>query len=493
MRHLLRFSDLMLLIVGADGSGKTTLLQQLEVDERTDDIRQALISCDDTVDVTRLLSTLVLVLQIDCPDDADNRARLRALHGYSRKLYEAGVPLVLIIDDADYLTNNALELMTNFALLDEGAPRVVLTGTQEFEQRFIGNGLDQQLDGRLHVQLLSAFEPEESREYIESLLPAGAELSARKMRRLIEESHGLPGRLAAGVRRQIQQGGVTRGGTRSLPLPGFHTLAVGGVLLAILGASIWFYLPEPEPQSVQTARVVMPIDIPAAAAVDDVVEVVDVRSELQQKLAEQERRLGPQVADAEPVVVESPPAVAEEAQAASAAVEDKPDDTTDAVAGRTSGADQQPKSSIPVEPVEVASIKTDSEPVPQSDGSVAGVRSATTETKAKPAVESAKPGASALLRSEELLQWPEKGYTLQLLGAREAGSVEKFISAQANPERFYYFRTIYKGAPWHVVVYGQFSDRASAMAAVQTLPDNLRKLRPWARSVAGVKSDIRKQ
>jgi len=499
MRHLLRFSDLMLLIVGAGGSGKTTLLRQLEADERTADVRQALISCEETVDVTRLLSTLVAALAVDCPDGADNRTRLRALHAYSRSLHESGIPLLLLIDDADYLTNNAVELLTNFALLDEGAPRVVLTGNQEFEQRFIANGFDQLLDGRLHVQQLNAFEPEEAAEFIETLLPPGTELPDRKMRRLIEESQGLPGRLTAGVRRQIHQGGVTRSGARALPISGLYLAAIGVVLLAILGASIWLYLPEPEgePEPEQVTRVVMPIDIPAAA-VDETVPVVDVRSELQQKLAEQERRLESETAQTDGSVdkgadesarVSPTEAVGVEAAEPKVATDDRtavpqsPEMETDLAEERP-----QPIPAIEVDKPQVAAV----EQAPKQTPAASAAPAAKPVTGSKQPAKTENQGVKVALRSEELLQWPDKGYTLQLLGAREAASVEQFITAQPNPERFYYFRTIYKGAPWHVVVYGQFSDRASAMAAVQTLPESLRKLRPWARSIAGVKSDIRK-
>ncbi|KEA65079.1 DamX, an inner membrane protein involved in bile resistance [Marinobacterium lacunae] len=494
MRHLLRFSDLLLLIVGEDGCGRSTLLQQLAVDERSSDVRQALIQCDETVDVTRLLSTLVAALGVDCPGDADNRTRLKALHTYSRTLHEAGVPLILLIDDADFLTNNALELLINFALLEEGAPRVVLTGTSEFEQRFVANGFDQTLDGRLHVQSLAAFEPEEAREFIEELLPPGVALSPRRLRQLIEDSRGLPGRLSAGLRKQMHDGGLTRSRARSLPMPGPYAAVIGGVLLAVLGVSVWLYLPsEPTEQPEETTRVVMPLDIPVAAE-GEVTSVVDVRSELQQKLAEQERKLESQeesaVLDtAEPVgsVDEEAPSVAVEPEQVVRSVSSAP--TVDDEASETQEAalvEQKPvadTASIPVTSktsteVKVAAPRTDP---PRPTAEVAKKVEAPTSQS-----------VSSFLRADELLQWPDKGYTLQLLGAREASSVEAFIKAQKNPERFYYFRTLYKGAPWHVVVYGQFSDRASATAAVQTLPAELRKLRPWARSIAGVKSDIRK-
>ncbi len=101
--------------------------------------------------------------------------------------------------------------------------------------------------------------------------------------------------------------------------------------------------------------------------------------------------------------------------------------------------------------------------------------------------------AQAYQREPELLNWPDRGYTLQMLGAREEKSVKAFLDAQAQPERFYYFSTIFKGKPWHVVVYGQYADRNSALNAVSGLPAALQKLRPWARSIAGVKADIKKK
>ena len=79
------------------------------------------------------------------------------------------------------------------------------------------------------------------------------------------------------------------------------------------------------------------------------------------------------------------------------------------------------------------------------------------------------------------------------MGARSETSIREFIQAQEQPQRFYYFRTVFKGAPWHVVVYGQYATRAAATRAIAELPPSLRKLRPWARSIAGVKADIRKK
>jgi septal ring-binding cell division protein DamX len=80
-----------------------------------------------------------------------------------------------------------------------------------------------------------------------------------------------------------------------------------------------------------------------------------------------------------------------------------------------------------------------------------------------------------------------------LLGARSKKSALDFISKQKGSEQFYYFSTIYKGAPWHVVIYGEFANRDIANSAIKKLPSELRKMRPWARSVRGVQIDIKKK
>lgn len=513
LRHLLRFSDLMLLIIGEDGSGRSTVLKQLEMQSSEGlaseglasegPVREGIVQCDATVDVTRLLTLLTDAFSIDCPADADNRQRLKELHQFSRSLHQAGVPLVLMIDDADYLTNNALELLSNFALLEDAAPRIVLTGTPEFEQRFLANELDQLLDGRLHVQMLGAFDEEEAQEFVESLLPSGGTLPKKRLRTLIDQSGAFPGRLYRLVQSDLHGGKVQRPVKRAFPLPPVHMAAIAGVLVLIFVGALWLFIPgsdEGEEQQ-EAARVELPLDIPVASSNDEA-EVIEVRSELSDRLAEQEARLTEPAAGLTPM--QDTPQSEENTRVEEVAASTVADIQTGSVAenssqpvgsGQIEAAPAAPAAALPSpegqsstvpEQASVTLAETGSVPVPS-------------EAQAPKADEAARPPAmesagevSSLLRADELLRWPDDGYTLQLLGARSVESVERFIGAQTQPERFYYFSTLYKGAPWHVVVYGQFATRASAMAAIQTLPENLRKLRPWARSIAGVKSDIRK-
>jgi DamX protein len=119
----------------------------------------------------------------------------------------------------------------------------------------------------------------------------------------------------------------------------------------------------------------------------------------------------------------------------------------------------------------------------------APVKPAIVEEK-KPTVQAKESG---WLKEKQLLAWPAKGYTLQLLGARSADSIDQFMRSVKEPEKIYYFQTVFKGAPWHVLVYGQYSNRDAAVRAVSALPEELRKMKPWPRSIKGVQADIQKK
>ncbi|MBS97874.1 MAG: hypothetical protein CMI01_04275 [Oceanospirillaceae bacterium] len=525
--HLLRFSDLLLLLVGNDGSGRTTVLNAVaEADHEERGRRRAWLKLDATADVTGLLRMLVDQLGVDCPADADNRTRLSAVHELSRTLHESGIALQLLVDDADFLTNNALELLVSFSRLEEAAPRVVLTGSPEFEQRFLANEFDQMLDGRLHVQHLEPFEPDEAEAFIDDQLPAGTHITKRQRRRLLDGADGYPGRLHRGLIALTREGGIKRRSGRAFPLSGAQMSVIVVVLVSIFGASLWLYLPESSPDEAEATRVSLPLDIPVPATAAEP-EVVSVREELSQRLAEQEKQLidsagsgdesageesvqngiGPEgQGSAEPLSqpAETGPAESTERSQPEVLANVEPEPVAESPDRSESEGERPPGSPVkgsgdqnggsqgePV-PAEVATAPEEKveqstpEPSPaQKNDEPEREESADTEVTKSPAVH-------ALLRADELLEWPDQGYTLQMLGARSVASVEKFIGAQDNPERFYYFRTVYKEAPWHVVVYGQYATREAAMNAVAALPASLRKLRPWARSIAGVKSDIRK-
>jgi DamX protein len=81
---------------------------------------------------------------------------------------------------------------------------------------------------------------------------------------------------------------------------------------------------------------------------------------------------------------------------------------------------------------------------------------------------------------------PAGGYVLQLFGVRDRAAAVKFIKDRKIDGKSGILGTDHEGAPWFVVIYGYYPDRASAQAAIPDLPPKLTATPPWARPIASL-------
>jgi DamX protein len=77
-------------------------------------------------------------------------------------------------------------------------------------------------------------------------------------------------------------------------------------------------------------------------------------------------------------------------------------------------------------------------------------------------------------------------YTLQLVGARDRASIEKFIRRHGIRPPYAVFERNLKGAPWYSLVAGEYPDRAAAVAARAALPDGLERSGVWPRTFESI-------
>ncbi|OQW94106.1 MAG: hypothetical protein BWK79_07615 [Beggiatoa sp. IS2] len=83
-----------------------------------------------------------------------------------------------------------------------------------------------------------------------------------------------------------------------------------------------------------------------------------------------------------------------------------------------------------------------------------------------------------------------RAYTIQVLGAHNPLTLKEFLS-QYSLNEIAIFKTLYREQEWYVLVQGIYPDRATALSALEKLPEALRQnTQPWVRSLTSVQAYI---
>ena len=85
---------------------------------------------------------------------------------------------------------------------------------------------------------------------------------------------------------------------------------------------------------------------------------------------------------------------------------------------------------------------------------------------------------------------PSEGFTLQLMGTHDKKSLVDFILANHLQNKATYYRRSFDSQDWYVLVSGRFATQNEAMAAINTLPDTVRKMNPWVKPLGLVKKEM---
>lgn len=508
--HLIRFSDFLLLISGEQGVGKSALLQQI----RPADDDSTLACCTLTVapdtEQEALLDAFLAQLPSHEQGGTGFADKLKLFHLQLKSLQAVGQKCILLIDDAHHLSATALELLLNLHETGafSGGAQLVLVSNEAFAEKLTTGDLNKRLDGRLHHLSLPRLSDAEIQEYLRQLHPEVFRLPEKKVQALIGHANGAPGRvemLLAG--KKLTPAETKR--PRAFPLPLLHMSGIGLVLVGILGLSLWQFFPQSSTPDATLAKVEetvsLPLNVDVAAAdnteapvvaTGPVVSVTGVLAGDVSSADESETENAPSTTAG----VENAQAVEQTAATESSSL------AKSALAERLKAQEeklqnnQQPGLNAPAReqgsPTIVNRVATKPLVVAKVEKpALVAVAPATVKAVSKQSNSKKATSKQANKHSADeqaILAWETKGYTLQMLGARSVRSAEKFL-AEHNEPKLLHFSTIYKGAPWHVVVYGQYPNRDVANAAVKKLPVALQKVRPWARSVRGVQVDIRKK
>lgn len=155
------------LLTGEVGTGKTTLINKLMEWLRGQQVATAFVF-NSRMDVTQLLEYVMSDFGIPCETKSKSQM-LQRLYSWLLDRYRAGETAVLVIDEAQNLSDEVLEeirMLTNLETFTEKLLQIVLVGQPELEQRLKQPQL-RQLRQRLTLRAKThAFNLEETENYI---------------------------------------------------------------------------------------------------------------------------------------------------------------------------------------------------------------------------------------------------------------------------------------------------------------------------------------
>ena len=507
LTHLTQFGESIILVSGPHGSGKTTLLGRF-VGQTGKHWRRCVIDADEFGQFRQRLADALGI-----GEDGDEQQMLTRWAANS----DASQLLVIVIDDSQQLPADALQKLCG--LLDQRLAdrvRLIIFGTPE-AQSAAKQALERNtLPCTAQLLELPKLSEEDTAAYLMyRLAVAGysgeSPFTPTEVRAICKAADGRPAGINRLAHDALLEQQIRSRGKRPRPHKGPRPLlGAAWSLAALLVVGVTIYLgwqrlaPTPSP---------------------------DLTAESGRTSALKEVPLNLPEPEPEPVPVAPPVTqIAEHAQPDPALPARAPEETAQGVAIATRQAaepadalavqspalekpnapkDREPARAQPVAPKAPPTAEAVvAAPQPKTVTSAAARPEDTPAAAAPPATAAAVPAVEpqASIRTPAkspetnregphgeawLLQQPPDNYSLQLLGTRKRQSIIDYIQQnKLRPEQSAYYRGNYKGGEWYVLVYGVFPSRQAALDARASLPAQVRKEKPWPRSLASVHTAI---
>ncbi|TYL49010.1 SPOR domain-containing protein [Marinomonas sp. IMCC 4694] len=469
LEHLSRYSSLLSVVQGPQGSGKSRFLMEFARNQ------------DDTSVVSHVKGAMLMtagqLLQAIYAGfsghfkQPPNEATFGPLLKFSHDLNEKGQAALILIDNAQELNTDAVSMlldMMSLATENQAVPHVIL-----FSEHTLSRNLDAYQRSRYeqlsHAITLAPYGLEQTRAYLLHRVRAvggGINLpfNDKQVKQIHQESAGYPGQINSAAQRMMGKGEkLAKPRFRvnfAMGFPLAHMALLSVVMLGILVAVLFSDKPATSVVSSDRASNVIPLSPRQGQSSAETIARIDA---MQRKIGQEGEIVLPPIPDEAPRPTLRPLAV-----------------PTAPIARLSS----TPSASVP--PISTAPIRSEA-PIAQAAPVIVpelvGVKSEPTSVKAL---------QDPFDKTDWWLSQNPNRYTLQLLGTHNQETVNDFIRDQGGVDAFGYFRSKHDGKAWFVVVYGTYRNRSEAIAAAESLPKDMQRLNPWARSARGIQDDIKK-
>ncbi len=468
MHHLAPYSHL-LVVIGEPGMGKTALLQQF-VARANETWRLCVVNAEVGMGQEEFMEQVLAGYALSAEVGRDVDEQFQQLVAHLRALRQSAQTPILLVDDAQHLSAAAFELVLR--LIEENDSThmisVMLFGNPELNDALALPQLVSLQSRVAHAFDVPALTEQDAARYLRHRMrSAGAQdegpFNAALVVKLYAASDGNPSRLnelahnallnklnlgaesrpARSARGAAQDAGGGASASWKRPV-----ILIGAVVAVVLLYRGLFSSAPPEevvppPPVAERAESLSLPPLPESAPVV---------------------REAPPVAESSAPLVEAP-VVAERAAEATLQVAPVPPAPPEAAAApAATSAPPAPVASPPPPPPVIAA--------------------------APPPAPTPAPRRDALRGADWLADQPASHYTLQLMALREEHKVRAFIEQHKLQEQAAYFPVQRNKQVLYALVYGQYPNRVTALAAAKKLPASFGKMQPWARSFKSVHDDL---
>lgn len=489
--HLAQNSELLLVVTGKHGSGKTTLLQHF-IDMGDDTWR----SC--VVDANSMMNPEQLLIQIaegfGLPQDSVTfDSGIEMLKKRLIDMRRSELVSMLIIDDAHELPAASLTMLMKLSELsdeNEGLLRIVLFSEPQLIDVLNASSLKDVRYRITHTLEMPILSEQETIKYIEHRLAvAGLKddatvFSKAQLKKIHRLSSGLPGKINAHAHEMLT-GNQAMSYTSNLRPQRLRSAITVLIILGLTIGITWFFtrdalhkltdhLAQPtntSPDAITSAQQpiaplplmpVKPLTPPPAMVSDETTAKTRIEPGITKNLAAETAAIRKPV---NAYALRQP-----DIQTKPITKIDKPEPVSTPVI--TSAP--EPEKPVEIKPAPAAKTSTHTETV------IASETPATTKTvtplPAKPVVQ------------DWYSRQNPKHFTLQVMGSHERRSILRVMRAhKLSADNAAVLQTQLNGKDWFILVYGNFTSRDSARAAVSSLPKGLQLTKPWPRQISDIK------
>ncbi|OZG71440.1 hypothetical protein BTA51_21125 [Hahella sp. CCB-MM4] len=515
LRHLVHFSDHILVVTGDKGSGKSYLLEQLTGYEKEALkivwVRPKLLEgrASLIVQMAKLLG--VVVSKGDTTETLSGRILETCQNRYSH-----GIRTLFVIDDAHELSDESIELLAKrFNPRRSGAFGLVLLAQQQMVEQ-IRRLFPVSESQPFHQLQLRNFNQQDTDSYVlQRLQSAGwrgnPDVGQDALNKIHQLGKGLPGRINRIVSSVLLSGNDAGQAVNNRAMH-MNRLFAGLVIVALVLATGLIalqydsepadeILPDntlrltialPTPGSEETQPGEMDEDLPGGKPEINVASLIGIQDEgLSSDTVEpvSESDIAIPVAPESDVPADK---TAEDATSEVAGVNDAALEASDEVESSDKNADVSP------EGTDLVQNETANAPrMVQNSGQGEDKSDVKSSEAVEPdSVQNAVVQVStvndegALAELKRSAEWvnsqPRGSWTIQVLGSFSEEAATTYLKKVKNSDGYFYVKSDYQGKDWYVVLHGVYSTKEKAREGLAQLPAEVQEAGAWIRSLTGL-------